>query len=421
MSAIQFTTIIRLPFARGEFTDPIQVDWDATKDRALWKVISKSSKTSDVNWEELAVTFQVSPTFMLQQAAWLYERHLEHVRAQMKKVGNTVSIATTWGGASNNVVTTASSPKRVGNTDVGASRTSSSLSEYLTDSNVPRGNSDTPVPSLSRVASTNTVIRSHTNLAEQRRDVCEPKPRTTVGLSVPSDRTTSAFPSGGVSSQTAEPESPTHSSSSSSSQSSDSDMHSLLHRSQLFRRPPRFHVPRSQEMLTSDDATDRGIENHTPSMLPFANLSFVQSAGRNDHLRKASSTPYNTGQHPPPNRLHKPNKGTTLAGGVDEGSPEKRRPGQNLSPTRSTNPPASSTVSSGLLSPSHRAESGNTGPKRRLVKGRREGSEGTPSIGSSFSDLDDASITQSALEEALLSNIQHGRMSTLSQLRSRYL
>ena len=33
----------------------------------------------------------------------------------------------------------------------------------------------------------------------------------------------------------------------------------------------------------------------------------------------------------------------------------------------------------------------------------------------------DASITQSALEEALLSNIQHGRMSTLSQLRSRYL
>ena len=25
---------------------------------------------------------------MLQQAAWLYERHLSHVRAQMKKVGS---------------------------------------------------------------------------------------------------------------------------------------------------------------------------------------------------------------------------------------------------------------------------------------------------------------------------------------------
>ena len=64
-------------------------------------------------------------------------------------------------------------------------------------------------------------------------------------------------------------------------------------------------------------------------------------------------------------------------------------------------------------------------------------------MGSSFSDLDgmsrtpdydgfilidspDASVTQSALEEALLSNMQHGgmasRMSTISQaLRSRYL
>ena len=30
--------------------------------------------------------FQVPPTFLLQQAAWLYERHLDHVRNQMKKV-----------------------------------------------------------------------------------------------------------------------------------------------------------------------------------------------------------------------------------------------------------------------------------------------------------------------------------------------
>ena len=47
-------------------------------------------------------------------------------------------------------------------------------------------------------------------------------------------------------------------------------------------------------------------------------------------------------------------------------------------------------------------------------------------MGSSFGDLDDASVTQSALEEALLSKLQHGgvasRMSTISQaLKSRYL
>jgi hypothetical protein len=50
-------------------------------------------------------------------------------------------------------------------------------------------------------------------------------------------------------------------------------------------------------------------------------------------------------------------------------------------------------------------------------------------MGSSFSDLDDASVTQSALEEALASNMQlanqngmASRVSTISQaLRSRYL
>lgn len=61
--------------------------------------------------------------------------------------------------------------------------------------------------------------------------------------------------------------------------------------------------------------------------------------------------------------------------------------------------------------------------QRRIAK---EGSEGTPSMGSSFSDLDDASVTQSALEEALANEMRHGgaasRMSTISQaLRSRYL
>lgn len=76
------------------------------------------------------------------------------------------------------------------------------------------------------------------------------------------------------------------------------------------------------------------------------------------------------------------------------------------------------------LSP-RRADLAHLSPRRSNTSGR-EASDGTPSMGSSFSDLDDASVTQSALEEALLSNMQHGgmasRMSTISQaLRSRYL
>lgn len=90
----------------------------------------------------------------------------------------------------------------------------------------------------------------------------------------------------------------------------------------------------------------------------------------------------------------------------------------------------------GPLSPRRTAELAGTG------KGSGKGSDGTPSMGSSFSDLDgtlflsrsalktneiDASVTQSALEEALASNMQAGggmasRMSSISQaLRSKYL
>ena len=60
--------------------------------------------------------------------------------------------------------------------------------------------------------------------------------------------------------------------------------------------------------------------------------------------------------------------------------------------------------------------------RRRLAK--EAGSDGTPSMGSSFSDLDEANVTQSAMEEVLAGEMQTGvvsKMSTISQaLRSRY-
>ena len=82
----------------------------------------------------------------------------------------------------------------------------------------------------------------------------------------------------------------------------------------------------------------------------------------------------------------------------------------------------------------------HTRDTRRSGTSGKSASDGTPSMGSSFSDLDgksavlsvygadelDTSITQSALEEALMSNMQHGgmasRVSNISQaLKSRYL
>jgi len=44
-SKVKYTCYIRLPFARGDFLDPPQVEWDAGKDKALWKVVSKTSNS----------------------------------------------------------------------------------------------------------------------------------------------------------------------------------------------------------------------------------------------------------------------------------------------------------------------------------------------------------------------------------------
>lgn len=82
-----YTVFIRLPFKRGDFQDPTPVEWDSTKDKALWKLISKASNTKELDWEDISLKFNVSLPFLLQQAAWLYERHFESMRAQMKKLG----------------------------------------------------------------------------------------------------------------------------------------------------------------------------------------------------------------------------------------------------------------------------------------------------------------------------------------------
>jgi hypothetical protein len=81
-----YTVFVRLPFARNGFQDPPPVDWDATKDEALWKIISGSTG-KQLNWEDVSLQFEVSLPFLLQQAAWLYERRFESMKAQMKRLG----------------------------------------------------------------------------------------------------------------------------------------------------------------------------------------------------------------------------------------------------------------------------------------------------------------------------------------------
>jgi Atg29 N-terminal domain len=90
---VQYSVVIRLPFRRGSFQDPPQVQWDASKDKKLWKLIARNPKSAGVvggngemDWPAIAADFGVDTPFLLQQAAWLYERHFKHVKAQMTRI-----------------------------------------------------------------------------------------------------------------------------------------------------------------------------------------------------------------------------------------------------------------------------------------------------------------------------------------------
>lgn len=61
--------------------------WDAAKDRSLWKVLLKTPKNSEMDWNDLANKYEVPLTFLLQQAAYLYDRQFSQVRAQLRRVG----------------------------------------------------------------------------------------------------------------------------------------------------------------------------------------------------------------------------------------------------------------------------------------------------------------------------------------------
>lgn len=200
-------------------------------------------------------------------------------------------------------------------------------------------------------------------------------------------------------------------------------MEAPIHRSQLFKRPPRFQKQRPRDLPSYDEDPDEGedVEHSDDISLPFAQPQRTTPAAGETASGNTEAGPSDTSRGVHQTKLGQHQR--VNSGRTDVSS--------SLASSAS-DAPKPSKVGPGPISPRHRAELG------RLA--RKDGSEGTPSMGSSFSDLDgkselrpsdrcltnmtaqgDASISQSALEEALLSNIHAGRMSTFSQLRSRYL
>ena len=191
----------------------------------------------------------------------------------------------------------------------------------------------------------------------------------------------------------------------SSSSSSDSDAAVPLVPSQAYIRRSRYSG--SKPLLGPLSDADEDQES-SPPFLPFSDVRALSPA----HPGDPSATVHLASQKPTLDRLASsplPASRPPLAmpTGHSSSSSIKSQSQPQSQSSRSAQNPLSS------LSPR----------QRRITK---EGSEGTPSMGSSFSDLDDASVTQSALEEALVNEMNQGgvasRMSSISQaLRSRYL
>ena len=394
---VHYNVIIRCPFPRGDFVDPQQVDWDVEKDRRLWGIIATNPKLD--NWEELANDFDVPLSFMLQQAAWLYQRHIDSVREQMRKVGASSNASTpTPGGVA---------MKRLGSG--GAPRAPSQLSmRSARDSPIPRhgemSGAGTPrpgAPGISRTPSTNTVTQS--------RHIQPPSPRQplqssfrSANVSAPRKRDSAPLP--------AAPEAISNASSpasSSSSESSSSD-ESPLHRSHIFRRPqPRFQSHKKTTLGTFVSSDGEGSDDEdSPTFLPTA-------ASKGGTGNSQSTTTQRPDANTTLRDRGRRGKGKAITETDEPFSPNNPHPlgkaiqrtaaimPNNITPTKVTAAAMTTTTATTTssrapqlargtdpttLSPHQRPDSARPSPRKSHDHG--QASDGTPSMGSSFSDLE---------------------------------
>lgn len=258
---------------------------------------------------------------------------------------------------------------------------------------------------MSRTGSTNTIlqiqkdcpsassrspIERHSSLASRSRET--------------SRRSTETHPKENRRSLEREPSPYAVASDSSTSSSSDTGAPHPMARSRAFAaRRPRYSAKKAPLNPLSDADEE---DEDSPPFLPFSTARTTT---------------------PPP---------TADPGATVKISPNKSPPARRLAPdpkTKHRQALAAQTTHSSSSSAQSQPQSQNRtqhnalstlSPKQR--RAAKEGSDGTPSMGSSFSDLDDASVTQSALEEQVAYEMTQGgigsRMSTISQaLRSRYL
>ncbi|KAK7418616.1 Autophagy protein 29 [Neonectria punicea] len=377
-----YTVFIRVPMPRGGFVDPPPVNWDSNKDEALWKILSGAAKR-EIDWNEVADRFEVTVDFLLQQVAFLTERHASQVRAQVRK-----ATAAARGSAA---------PSPIPGSDsagLGHQRAPSALS-MRRDSPMPRNDHGSVLRDMMGGSASPRPGMVLSNRAVDHRRRLSSLPITANKGKSP-EREPQQVPS----------PAPEHSPSpgpAEDSSTATSDDESSPAQSRIIRRPPRFQQNDAAPPYEDDDD-----DESEPAFQPYK-ASDQPSAGdlgstlKGDGRNSSKKLPKSLGKA----AIHKSQTSDSSA----SSAAMVQRPGKS----REQRQP-------GPLSP-RRAEVAGQSPGSKSRGYSREGSDGTPSMGSSFSDLDDASVTQSALEEALASHMNRGassRFSISQAFRSRY-
>ncbi|OHW94227.1 autophagy-related protein [Colletotrichum incanum] len=381
-----YTVFVRLPILRGEFTDPPPVNWDSTKDDVLWNILSNAAKT-EIDWNELAAHFDVTVDFLLQQVAYLTERHTAQLRAQVRK-----ATAAAKG---------SSAPSPIPGAEPQSHQRTVSALSIRRDSPLPRTDASTPAtpittslrPNISRHGSAGTVTHNLGGGSSTRQS----KPATSRPSNETQRRRLSSLPIQ-TTPRSPEPASPGADDLSSPTSSDDE---SSPAQSRIIRRPPRFQQRDGPGDLEDED------EDAEPAFLQYKPQSSNTSAQDMGSTLRGD-----------PRSLRRTPKGKEKIHHSETSDSSTSSPAlASRGPLTGERRPA------GPLSPRRPAELAGKSPSRKGYS--RDGSDGTPSMGSSFSDLDDASVTQSALEEALASKMQDGaigsRFSISQAFRSRYM
>ncbi|KAL8983419.1 MAG: hypothetical protein Q9205_002343 [Flavoplaca limonia] len=370
----------------------------------------------------LAGQFDVDLSFLLQQAAWLYERQLSQVKAQLRKVSKP-SLTTQSPTPSSAAGSGVAGGYAMARTTSGGSRVPSSLAMRQMERPVSQGEGSpvefsSPARGILQDVLCNLDMFLLTVRCSHVKELLYQYSTPTLSPAIHASRAREASRRLSDLTQkdkppilTETPTSPSSKADNSSSSSSESEAAPPLSRSRAYMRRPR-HSSSKAPLGPLSDADEEDADS--PPFLPFSNpnpAEQAQASINNDPSATLRTTPHLLPSNKQPTPA--PVLALTSSSSSAQSSQPHKRPSRGAPQKPTSSPHHHSNEPASALSPR----------QRRVVK---DGSEGTPSMGSSFSDLDDASVTQSALEEALAHEMNQGgvasRMSTISQaLRSRYL